>query len=149
MSEACRWKSQSTCTYSIPLAIAGAEVPNRQGEWGPLPVREPVVFAMVRHPGDRRALEGEAAGDREGDVQWPVGFEGTMGPVPVEIHGHAQRGEAAHHHRERDIHRSDTPPPGDGHRHDQRQEGQANHRVENDTIPCARQGVRFRHVSLR
>jgi hypothetical protein len=53
-------------------------------------VGEDVMAAMIGDPRDDRALESHATGNRKGDPQSTVGFEGPVGEVAMEASGHPE-----------------------------------------------------------
>jgi hypothetical protein len=53
-------------------------------------VGEDVMAAMIGDPRDDRALESHTNGNRKGDSQSTVGFEGPVGEVAMEASGHAE-----------------------------------------------------------
>jgi hypothetical protein len=48
------------------------------------------MAAMIGDPRDDRALESHANGNRKGDPQSTVGFEGPVGEVAMEASGHPE-----------------------------------------------------------
>ncbi|WTQ85071.1 hypothetical protein OG350_34330 [Streptomyces achromogenes] len=70
------------------------------------------MLAMVGHPGDERALHGEAAGRRAGDPQRPSGLERAVGQVPVEAGRDAGPADQVEGHGEREADGARPVPSG-------------------------------------
>jgi len=97
-------------------------------------VGEGVVAAVVGHPADHVALQGEAAGDRERVAQAAVGLERAVGEVAVEPGGHTEPGQEVEAHREPDIEPGQPPAPGQRHGGEEGQHRQDDEEVDDDAL---------------
>ncbi len=62
-----------------------------------------MVAAVIGHPGDDGALEGDRARHREPDPERPVGLERAMGEVAVVPGGDAQRADEVERDGQGDV----------------------------------------------
>ena len=77
-------------------------------------VGEGVVAAVVGDPANDRALDGEAAGDGEGDAHRARRLERAMGEIAVIADGDAVAGDRVHDERDHGVVPAEAPAPGDG-----------------------------------
>src|SRR3978361_314826 len=93
-------------------------------------IRESVVPAVIGHPPDHRALDGQRAGDREIDLESAVCLEGPVSEVSVKTHGDSAARDDVERKRECDVEPVDTPTPRHRDRTEQSQERNDYHYVE-------------------
>src|ERR1019366_3172287 len=71
-----------------------------------------VVAAMVGGPGEHRSLDGQAAGDRQGDLQAAVRLEGRMREVAVKARADPETRDHVEDNGDHDVVPAETPTPG-------------------------------------
>ncbi len=76
-----------------------------------VPVGVGVVAAVVGHPVEHVALDGERAGDRHRDAQPLLRLERLVREVPVEAHRDTENGGHVEEHQQREIVPADPPSP--------------------------------------
>ena len=97
-------------------------------------VGELVVLAVVGDPADDRALDREAAGDGQRDLDPAVGLEGLVREEPVEAGGDAEPGDHVHDHGDDDIAPAQPAAPGQRHRGDHGEEGDQDEHCQRDAL---------------